>query len=115
MAIALTAMAIFSCGTKHRAKGLVEDYLASNLVNQDIADLSVSDVDSSFYITPTVIKRMETHLAANKRFKKDIKFKTSPNRKVLFVRAKYVNGQDTLKQTFYFDDHLTTVIACKDN
>ena len=115
MAIALTAMVISSCGIKHQAKSLVKDYLADNLVNQDIADLSVSDVDSSFYITPAIIKRMETHLAANKRFKQNIKFKTAPSRKVLFVQAKYTNGQDTLKQTFYFDDQLTTVIACKDN
>lgn len=115
MTIAFIAMALSSCGMKHRAKGLVENYLANNLVNQDIAALTVSDVDSSFYITPAVIKRMETNIATQKSFKKGVKFKTSPNKKVLFVRAKYVNGTDTLKQTFYFDDQLTTVIACKNN
>lgn len=108
-------MAISGCGgPKSGAQKLVKEFLKENLADPNYKNIYFSDLDSTFYVTDSIVQVMRTNADTSTVFKKNIKWAEGPiARKKHFLHVGYKIGDKKVKQTFYFDDSLTRVISFK--
>ena len=71
--------------------------------------LDFSDVDSTHSISDSLVDVLR------RRGPKGISYLDHKGRILLYIRAKYLDGQDTCSTTFYLDSEATGVVAFKDN
>lgn len=110
---AVLTLTVTSCYDNREAKELVKEFLDNNLKNQDYTAEYFSHVDSTFVISDSVLNDMCDKAQASGLFK-PLKFGDRGNsRRLNFMRVRYVSGNDTIKQTFYFDDKTTCVVGVK--
>lgn len=106
-------MLLFSCGKQQKAESVVKDFLDENLVVSDYS-ISFAGIDSTSYITDSIVGVMKKAASTNRLFKKSIKYgESNVQGKYIYTRAEIVNGKDTVTQTFYLDKEMTCVIAFK--
>ena len=113
----LAVMAISSCGgPKNDAERLIKDFLKENLVDGDFKYLDFSDLDSTFYVSDSIVKAMRVTHDTTSVFKKGIKYVEGPDtRKKHFIHVHYRVGEKKIRQTFYLDDQLTRVLSFKND
>lgn len=109
----LSTLTFTSCYDNHEAKELVKEFLDNNLKNQDYTAEYFSKVDSTFVISDSVLNDMRNKAQSSGLFK-SLKFGDRGNsRRLNYIKVRYVNGNDTIKQTFYFDNMTTCVVGVK--
>lgn len=111
------AMLVIGCGKERRASDLAESFLDSYLVDNAISDLSFSPLDSTRHLNDSVIESLRTNMSKSEAFKKGIEYGEYDRKRPLhFVTATYrMSSGDKMKQTFYVDEHHTSVICVKNN
>lgn len=113
----IVVIALSCCGSKKQVKPLVEQFLTDNLKENNFSNLSVEKLDSTFFITDSLLTDLQQKSAKNPLLRSDFRYpKTMVSKKKYFVKVKYnlPNGKEQ-NQTFYIDEHLEHVIAFKDN
>ncbi|MBR5690274.1 MAG: hypothetical protein IKX17_07505 [Prevotella sp.] len=110
------AMAFTSCNReKSRAQSLVKDFLKENLVENDFKVMDFSRLDSTKVVSDSLFQLMREKGEKNSHFKQPLAFPDGPKTtKMYFIRVKYRVYQDTILQTFYFDDELSRVVSFKE-
>ncbi len=108
--VALLIALLTGCGQGYEAKGLVKEFMTEQM---DISDYDVvqwGPLDSTFFVSDSMVNVMRLQVADKV---KGNYTKSSP--KLLYINVKYAIEKDTVKQTFYFDDRMTGVVALKNN
>ena len=102
-----------SCGQKHKAKGLVEDFIEANALDPDaIADRDFTRFDSTKVITDSLVMAMQQ--AKHPLYTHPIPYSVHTAGRMLFLlRMNYRHQGDTLWQTFYIDEQMEHVVAFK--
>lgn len=106
-----------ACGQRHAAKNTVEQFLNDNVQKpQDLAMLYFGQIDSTRTVNDSAIDAMRKSTAQLQIFNKDIKYaERTPGEKLLFIRASYLIGKDTIESTFYINKTSQEVVALKSN
>ena len=111
LAVALFALASVSCGKRHSAKQLVEDFIDEH-----------AKLDSTDRVDNTTISALQADVKNGGIYKPDTKFGQRPtNTKTLLMLRVTLEAKDEkgekkpYKQTFYLDPELTSVVAVKTN
>ena len=114
--IFLSAAIFTGCGQKHYAKQLISDFLDKNLNDPDIRSVSYSELDSTIYITDSIIQVMHQQADTMKAFRPKIRYtKGKPTEKLLFMTVRFKQNDEKHTYTFYFDHGLQKVLAFKRN
>ena len=102
-----------SCGQKHKAKVLVEDFIENYAIDPDaIAERDFTRFDSTKVITDSLIMAMQE--ATHPLYKHPIPYSVHNAGRMLFLlRMNYQHQGDTLWQTFYVDEQMEHVVAFK--
>lgn len=109
------AMSLVGCGKQYEAENKVKDFLDENMLVKDYS-VDFQKMDSTAHINDSIISRMKDAARENKLFKKDINYWTGENKgKHVYLQTKIYVGKDTVTHTFYFDTHLSGVMAFKRN
>ncbi len=108
--MALVATLLAGCGQGHEAKGLVKEFMTTQMGVGDYDVVQWGSIDSTFFVSDSMVAVMRQQMAG--KVKGDY---TKPSAKLLYLNVKYAIDKDTVKQTFYFDDKLTGVVALKNN
>lgn len=108
---------IFGCGKGRKANDLVESFLDSCLVDNNISNLSFSSLDSTRHLNDSVIMSLRTNLSKSAAFKKNLNYGDyKRSRPLHFITATYkMSGGDKVKQTFYMDEYHTAVVCVKND
>lgn len=118
IAILFAAATLIGCGNKYKAKGVVKDFLATNLVKNDISGVSFSTFDSTFHIKDSLVTAMRTTANSSPAYKKGISYgeKQPGNEKLFFLRTEYTNADGKqIKETFYLTPDVEKVVCFKEN
>lgn len=118
MVVLLSAtMLIIGCGKQRSAHDLVESFLDSCLVDNNISELTFSSLDSTRHINDSVITAIRSDISKTNAFKKNVKYgKHNTSQSLHYITATYKksNGEKA-KQTFYIDKEHTSVICVKND
>lgn len=110
----VTVLLTVSCGRQHDAEKTVEEFVAANHTTPDDVDfIKFYDIDSTRILTDSVI--VATRERASARFRKDISYSKFNGGRLVYLRAEYKCGTDTLSATFYLQPTLEGVVAFKEN
>lgn len=108
------ALMMMGCGEQYQAKGVVKDFLKSNLTTTDYSVKRFSSVDSTRNITPQQVAGLRHLCTQLKAFKKAIDYPAYEKKDALkFTRMTLMVNDDTLNCTFYLDKSLQRVVAFK--
>ncbi len=104
-----------SCGQRHRAEGVIKDFLKENLEKSKYS-LNVLKVDSTRFLSDSILNVMKKNALKSKIFKEDINYaQKTPSRKYFYARTKMYIEKDTLSLTFYLDSEIKDVLAFKED
>ncbi len=107
--IGIALLSFTSCGRQQQAKSVVKEFMDRQLHKADISYLDFSDVDSTHAITDSLVQ------ALRHRAPSGLQYEEPKGRSLIFIRAKYTEGDDTLSATFYMNSNPTGIVAFKDN
>lgn len=117
----MTAFAVLlllaACSRQQEAESLVKRFMKENLVDNRMAEVRYSHVDSTFYVTDSVVKALRAGAGSIAAYKSPVNYAegaTTPKMMFMNVRYKDARGNDH-RQTFYLDSELTRVICFKGN
>lgn len=115
-AAALAALLLVGCGESRQARGLVRDFMGRDMGLADAEVLEWSKMDSTFFVTDSVVQVMRVRAAAVGQLRAHGHAAyVAPTPKLHFIHVRYVAGGDTLRQTFYLDAGLTGVVGFKND
>lgn len=102
-----------SCGQKHQATALVEEFIEQNALHPDeLRDRDYHHFDSTKVISDSLLQAMQARKSP--LFKHPIPYPVSTGGRMLYlIRMNYVYQADTLWHTFYLDEKLEHVVAFK--
>ncbi len=109
-----------SCGKEHQAKGKVEDFLDTYLVDNNRYDTRFSKLDSTRMIAPNTVMELRKHMRSVSLFKSDIPYNDVEIPHTLYyIRVSYnkktsKGTEERHTQTFYFDKEIEHIIAFKE-
>lgn len=111
--IGAAVLVLASCGQKHQATALVEDFISQYALRPDeIEHRSFEHFDSTRVIGDSLLRAMQQRRHPLYRY--PISYPdAAPGRKLWHIRMNYVCHGDTLWQTFYLDEQLDHVVAFK--
>lgn len=116
----LVLLLLASCGKEGDAKGMVDDFLDTYLVDNTRSDVRFSRLDSTKMITPERVMALREHMKTVKLFKPDVKYDDGEIPSTLYyIRVSYTKPAaggkvETYAQTFYFDREVERLIAFKE-
>lgn len=115
----LLVFAIISCGLKYEAKISIKKFLSENLVKH-YSSLSIMKIDTTAYVTDSMLNVMNKTSLAGGDLKKNTRFASKGLRdKLLFVNVRYrqkLNGAYEIKRkTFYLSMDGKNIVGIKDN
>lgn len=113
---AFTFLAV-CCGQQHCAESLVRQFMKDNLRDSRVAEMQCSRVDSTFYISDSLVNVLRRKARHHVAYKSNIAYaQGAVPRKLLFMNVRYKDEHGTThRQTFYFDVEMTRVICFKGN
>ena len=106
--IGVTLLLLASCGRQQQAKTLVKDFMAQQ-GRGEVSYIGFSSLDSTRAIGDSLITVLR------QRAPQGIRYQERTGVSLLFLRAQYLDGQDTCSATFYLDKDLTGIVAYKEN
>ena len=112
--IIMCTLVLTACGNRRKACNAVEDFLRQNLVNAEFKTEYIS-MDSTYKVKDSVLIALQQQAPQDKAFKKGIKWDKPVPGKIIYMRMKVIQQEDTIVRTFYLDPEMTKVLAFKQN
>ena len=111
--LAALVFLLASCGQKHKATGLVEDFIDQYALQPDeIEQRDYEHFDSTKVISDSLLQIMQAK--EHPLFKHPIPYPVAKSGRMLYLlRMNYVHKGDTLWHTFYLDEQLEHIVAFK--
>ncbi len=110
--MALAALLLLSCGEGHDSKTLVKDFMKHNMILDDYKIIGWSQLKDTYFVSDSMTNVMHKNAELSGLVKQGVRY-TPSTEKLKFIQVEYKVYEDTLKQTFYFDDKLTGVVCVK--
>ena len=111
--LAALVLLLASCGQKHKATRLVEDFIEQYALQPDeIEHRDYEHFDSTKVISDSLLQSMQAK--ENPLFRHPIPYPVTKSGRMLYLlRMNYVHKGDTLWHTFYIDEGLEHIVAFK--
>ena len=106
--IGIALLSFAACGRQQQAKSVVKDFVEQSL-HKNVTYLDFADLDSTHTISDSLI------LMLRQRGPKGVKYQERKGITLYYLRANYLEEQDSCSTTFYLDRELTGVVAFKEN
>ena len=94
-------------------ESVINDFLEANLQASDYT-VSFSDIDSTRYVSDSIVNIMRAEALKNKMFKKGIKY-AGKSKQYIYTRVTICIGNDTTSHTFYLTPDMNQVVSFKAN
>jgi len=109
------AMLVIGCQRGRNAKDLVESFLDSSLVDNEISELTFTSLDSTHHLNDSVVDALRATVAASKVFKRGLRYgQYAARQRLHYISATYkTRSGEKVKQTFYMDKNHTAVVCVK--
>ena len=117
----ICVVAILCCvgctSERNKAEKTAKDFLETYLKDNDIAHFKSSDIDSTTFVTDSMIAVMKDVAAASDLFNGQMEYGTRAERnKLFFINARYdASDGNKRKHTFYMNRSLDAVVCLKDD
>ncbi|MBP3511590.1 MAG: hypothetical protein J6K19_06090 [Prevotella sp.] len=114
---AFMLLSVASCGQQHKAESTVKDFMADNMTGDgNPTGMEFSRLDSTKYITDSLIQKMHRDAELSGRYKSGIRYASGKGLKKLMIsRVEYMLGKEKHSDTYYLDEELTHVVSVKAN
>lgn len=111
--IAVISVLMVSCGPRHKAISLAEDFIEANAkAPEKIKNREFGKLGTTNKLNDSLIIAMRAR--KNDLLKDGIEYPEAKiEKKLRFLRMNFTYDEDTLSQTFYFDEALEHMIAVK--
>lgn len=106
-------LVLCSCSKQQKAESVINDFLEANLQASDYT-VSFSDIDSTRYVSDSIVNIMRAEALKNKMFKKGIKY-AGKSKQYIYTRVTICIGNDTTSHTFYLTPDMNHVVSFKAN
>ena len=112
----LSAAILTGCGQERNAKKVISNFLNENLNDPDFSDISYGKLDSTIFITDSIVQIMHQQADTMHAFKPKAPYmKGRVSEKLLFMTVKFKQKGERHAYTFYFDRGVQEVLAFKRN
>lgn len=111
------AILMTGCGNGNKEEKLVSDFLNKNLKENNISQVTFSEVDSTSHVSDSVIGIMRNDAERSGLFRSDLKYaERTKGQKLHFISVSYTasNGK-RMRHTFYLDKKADNVICIKND
>ena len=111
------AILMAGCGSGNKEEKLVSDFLNKNLKENNISQVTFSEVDSTSHVSDSVIGIMRNDAERSGLFRSDLKYaERTKGQKLHFISVSYTasNGK-RMRHTFYLDKKADNVICIKND
>lgn len=111
------AILMTGCGSGNKEEKLVSDFLNKNLKENNISQVTFSEVDSTSHVSDSVIGIMRNDAERSGLFRSDLKYaERTKGQKLHFISVSYTasNGK-RMRHTFYLDKKSDNVICIKND
>ena len=112
-----TAILMTGCGSGNKEVKLVSDFLNKNLKENNISQVTFSEVDSTSHVSDSVIGIMRNDAERSGLFRSGLKYaERTKGQKLHFISVSYTasNGK-RMRHTFYLDKKADNVICIKND
>ena len=110
----ICSLVFVACGDGGKATSVIGDFLKANLADSEYST-KVLAMDSTKNLSDSIITSMRNEAASDKFFKKNIQWGNHNGGKLVYVRLRILQLNDTLVRTFYLDPEMKSVVAFKLN
>lgn len=110
----LLSLLLTGCGERHKAQHIIDEFLKQHLVSDSYDIESLTELDSTFYVTDSMVQLMHKRADANPMFKPSISYQPR-TKKLLFMHVKVTQNGQAHRQTFYFDSTLAGIVSFKND
>lgn len=111
------AILMTGCGSENKEEKLVSDFLNKNLKENNISQVTFSEVDSTSHVSDSVIGIMRNDAERSGLFRSGLKYaERTKGQKLHFISVSYTasNGK-RMRHTFYLDKKADNVICIKND
>lgn len=111
------AILMTACGSGNKEEKLVSDFLNKNLKENNISQVTFSEVDSTSHVSDSVIGIMRNDAERSGLFRSGLKYaERTKGQKLHFISVSYTasNGK-RMRHTFYLDKKADNVICIKND
>ena len=111
------AILMTGCGNGNKEEKLVSDFLNKNLKENNISQVTFSEVDSTSHVSDSVIGIMRNDAERSGLFRSGLKYaERTKGQKLHFISVSYTasNGK-RMRHTFYLDKKADNVICIKND
>jgi len=108
------ALLLTGCGEEHKAKKTVKAFLQENLKTAALSEISFSKLDSTYYISDSLILQLRQQTDEAGCFKKSLRYADKDaTGKLNFIEVRYKNEGKPQTHTFYLTPENEQVVAIK--
>lgn len=110
-------LSAISCGQQHKAETVVKDFMTDNMAgDRKPSSMVFSNIDSTKYITDSLIQKMHKDAELSGRYKSNIRYTSGKGlKKLIITRVEYMLDKEKHSDTYYLNEELTRVISVKAN
>lgn len=106
----LSVLVMSGCNSDKGARKLIRHFIETEMQVDDADVQQWSDVDSTFFVSDSLIRVMRANGAS---YVRPQTVYNRPTAKLHYVRVTYATEKDTVTQTFYIDDGLAGIVGFK--
>lgn len=112
----LSAAILTGCGQEQNARKVISSFLDENLSDPNFSDITYGKLDSTIYITDSIVQIMHQQADTMRAFKPKAPYmKGRVSEKLLFMTVKFKQKDEKHAYTFYFDHKIQGILAFKRN
>ncbi len=117
MFIVVMLLSVLSCGQQHKAESVVKGFMERNMLDgKKPSNIVFHDIDSTTYITDSLVHVMRNALKQSDRYSHDITYSsTKMDRYLKVIRVEYKLDGQKYSDSYYLDNEITGVVSLKCN
>lgn len=117
MFIVVMLLSVLSCGQQHKAESVVKGFMERNMLDgKKPSNIVFHDMDSTTYITDSLVHVMRNALKQSDRYSHDITYSSTKMDSYLkVIRVEYKLDGQKYSDSYYFDNEITGVVSLKCN
>lgn len=117
MFIVVMLLSVLSCGQQHKAESVVKGFMERNMLDgKKPSNIVFHDMDSTTYITDSLVHVMRNALKQSDRYSHDIAYSSTKMDSYLkVIRVEYKLDGQKYSDSYYLDNEITGVVSLKCN
>ncbi len=117
MFIVVMLLSVLSCGQQHKAESVVKGFMERNMLDgKKPSNIVFHDMDSTTYITDSLVHVMRNALKQSDRYSHDITYSSTKMDSYLkVIRVEYKLDGQKYSDSYYLDNEITGVVSLKCN